>query len=138
MRIIQLLLLCVGFAVTASSSALAAQAGQVSVRAILFVASNEKSPPDPKLAPYEAILRSNLRFESYRYVAEGSATIAAGGKATITLPQGNRVDAESDASGAITVHRGGASVSVARGGPGVVLVGGSSGKGVYGIIVFAR
>lgn len=138
MRIIQLLLLCLGLGLTLSAPVLAAQPGQVSVRAILFVASGEKGPSDPKLAPYEGILRSTLRFESYRYVGEGSATIAAGGKATISLPQNNRVDAESDGGGAITVHRGGASVSVSRGGPGAVLMGGSAAKGVYGIIVIAR
>src|SRR6476659_10177383 len=64
-------------------------AGQAAtVNAILIVASKQPGRTDPRLAAYEGILRDNLRFESFRYVGEGSATVPAGGRGSISLPQG--------------------------------------------------
>jgi hypothetical protein len=118
----------------------AAEKRGATVRAILIVASKERGPADPKLAPYEGILRNNLRFESYRYVGEGTATVAPGGKAAISLPQNNRLELVSEPDGTIMVRRGGAMAAVSPGGPGAVLLVGSAGsKGeVYGIIAVAR
>jgi hypothetical protein len=102
----------------------------VGVRAILFVASKQPGPTDPKLAEYEANIRANLRFESFRYVGEGRATVAPGEKKTISLPQGNRAEVSNE-GGTIRVGPG---VS-----PPAVLMGGSAGKGdVYGIIVVTQ
>jgi hypothetical protein len=66
------------------------------VHAIMIVASNEKGKSDPKLAPYEANLKRILRFESYRAVAEGSAVVAGGGDATVTLTRGHRIELKSE------------------------------------------
>lgn len=77
-------------------AALFAAGGGASVHAIMIVASNAKGGTDPKLAPYEANLRRILRFESYRSVAEGSATVAAGGDATITLTRGHRIELKAE------------------------------------------
>ena len=74
----------------------AASGGATSVRAIMIVASNEKGGTDPKLAPYEANLKRILRFESYRAVAEGSASVAAGGDATVALTRGHRIELKSE------------------------------------------
>lgn len=74
----------------------AASGGATSVHAIMIVASNEKGGTDPKLAPYEANLRRILRFESYRAVAEGSASVAAGGDAAVSLTRGHRIELKSE------------------------------------------
>ncbi len=75
---------------------LSAAGGATSVHAIMIVASNEKGGTDPKLAPYEANLRRILRFESYRAVAEGSASVPSAGEATVTLTRGHRIELKSE------------------------------------------
>ena len=52
------------------------------VRVILIVASNKKAEKDPKLTGFDANLRSLLRFESFRWVAEGTAAVPESGVAT--------------------------------------------------------
>ncbi|MEY4938392.1 MAG: hypothetical protein RIQ93_127 [Verrucomicrobiota bacterium] len=140
MRLIPFLLSCLLFASALPQAASAAAGGATSIRAILFVASNDRGAPDPKLRSYEPVLRSNLRFESYRYMGEGSAAVAPGGSASISLAGGNHVELERDsAGGPAKVKRGGAVVAVSPGKP-VVLLGGPAGsKGeVYGIIVWSN
>lgn len=66
------------------------------VRAILIVASNAKGPADPKLAEYDANLRRILRFESFRWVAEGSAVVPETGSATVTLVRDHKVELTGD------------------------------------------
>lgn len=116
-----------------------AAAGATSVHAILVIASNEKGGSDPKLAPYEPTLRRVLRFESYRAVGEGSASVSGGGTASISLASGNRVDLQSDAGGGVKVMRGGQAIPLSPGKPVVVLGGAAGGKGdAYAIIVTAN
>ena len=67
-----------------------------SIHAILITASNAKTPPDARLAPYETALQRNLPESSFRYVGEGSASLAGNGRAIITLGQGHRVELERD------------------------------------------
>lgn len=74
----------------------AASAGLGRVRAILIVASNEKGPVDPKLADYDANLRRILRFESFRWVAEGTATVPESGTATVSLVRDHRIELAGD------------------------------------------
>src|SRR5881394_2600311 len=81
---------------TALPAMLSAAGGATSVHAIMIVASNEKGASDPKLAPYEANLRRILRFESYRAVAEGSASVPAGGDASVALTRGHRIELKSE------------------------------------------
>ncbi len=109
-----------------------------SVRAIAFVASHESGRTDAQLAPYESILRANLRFESFRYSGESSASVAAGGTASLSLPSGGRVELEGDKAGNVKVHRGGTVVTVSPGRPAVFL-GGPAAKGeVSGVIVMSN
>ena len=91
MKTIRFLIVAVLFA-TLPAILSAASGGATSVHAIMIVASNEKGSTDPKLAPYEANLRRILRFESYRTVAEGSASVAPGGAAAVTLTRGHRIE----------------------------------------------
>jgi hypothetical protein len=107
-------------------------ADSTSVRAILFVASNEKGGSDPRLAPHEPTLRRVLRFESYRFLSESSASVSAGGKARINLP-GQPVEIEND-NGRIRATWNGATVIVPPGRPAVI--GGRPREGgVEGVIV---
>ncbi len=74
-------------------------ADNATVRAILINATNLKREADPKLAPYEAELQRNLPLSSFRYVGEGAAAISAGGRATVTLAGGHRLELEGERSG---------------------------------------
>ncbi len=134
MRLIHLALASLLFAI---APVVGLAAGNTSVRAIAFVASHDRGPTDQQLAPYESVLRNNLRFESFRYLAESSAAVAPGSAATISLP-GGRIRVESDPSGSVRVEHNGTVVTVARGRP-AVFMGGPAGKGqVSGIIVMAQ
>lgn len=66
------------------------------VRAILIVASNVKGAADPKLADYDANLRRILRFESFRWVADGSAVVPENGTATVTLVRDHKIELTGD------------------------------------------
>lgn len=63
------------------------------VHAVLIMASNNKAPADPRLAPYEAELQRNLPESSFRLAGEGSTTVA-GAAAKINLGQGQVVEFE--------------------------------------------
>lgn len=110
-------------------------ADATSVRAIAFVASNQKGPSDRRLAPYEGTLRSNLRFESFRYVGESSAAVPRDGKASLSVPGGGRLELQADKTGTVEVRRGGTVVTVSRGHPAVFMGGPAGGGGVSGVIV---
>lgn len=112
--------------------------GGTSVRAIAFVASNDSGPTDRKLAPYEAILRSNLRFESFRYAGENSTSVPPGGATTLSLPNGGSVRLECDKSGSVKVHRGETVVTVSPGHPAVFMSGRGGKGGAPGVIVMTR
>ncbi len=76
-------------------------ADTTAVHAILITASNEKAAADPKLAPYEAALQRNVPESSFRYVAEGSARVPAGGHATLALGRGHRIELENEKGGGL-------------------------------------
>lgn len=86
--------------VLAAASSVARAAEQASIRAILVTASNEKGQSDRRLAAFEPTLRRILRFESYRFVGEGSASLAVPGKGPISLGDGHRLDLDAESSGA--------------------------------------
>lgn len=94
-----ILALAVASAFTLGGSPARAAEG-VSVRAILISASPQKGKSDPKLAPFEATLRRILRFETFRAVGEASARVSEGGRATLTLAQGHRLELSGDRTGA--------------------------------------
>lgn len=110
-------------------------ASTISVRAIAFTASNERGATDPQLAPYEATLRSNLRFESFHYVGENSTTVSPGGTGKLSVPGGGQLQLQCDPAGNVRVQRGETSVTVARGRPAVFMGGRSAKGGVSGVIV---
>lgn len=122
MRIIPLFVLCLmlcGLPFTSSAAT-----GARTVRGIAFAASHEHGPTDPKLAAYESILRSNLRFESFRYVGESSATLSPGGTASLSVG-GVQVSLQCDKDGNVRAQHGGAQVTL--GGKPNVFMNGSTG-----------
>jgi hypothetical protein len=80
-------------------------ADEASVHAILIMASKDKAPADPRLAPYEATLQRNLPESSFRFVNEGRA--AFGGKsdrAAISLGSGHRIELSGGSRNADGIH----------------------------------
>jgi hypothetical protein len=129
-------LLLIAFVVPLASRA--AQGGGTTVRAILVIASTEKGPSDPKLAPYVGELRGALRYESYRYGGESSATVPAGGKTSLTVG-GRRVELQSEAGGSVFVRAPDGGAAVSPGGkPAVINVGGGSKNEAYFILAMAK
>jgi hypothetical protein len=89
------------------SFVLRADDGQKSanLRAILVSASPKGGETDRRLAPYEATLRRILRFESFRHLGEGRATLAFPGEASLSLGQGHSLALESEnAKGGLRVQ----------------------------------
>ncbi|MBI3885413.1 MAG: hypothetical protein HY302_06755 [Opitutae bacterium] len=124
--------------------------GRVSVEGILLTASDAKGPTDGRLAPYAPTLRRILRFESYRFVGDGAATMAVPGDGAASLGDGHELEISAERSDGRTVH---AKVRWVAGGrtlmstglvlrPGVpaVLGGPSTGKKgeVFAVIVIVR
>lgn len=114
-----------------------AAGGSTPVRAIAFVASNDRGATDARLAPYESVLRANLRFESFKYVGESSISVSPGSRASLAIPGGGSVQLEADASGNVRVNRAGTVVPIAPGRPAVFL-GGEAKGGASGIIVMTN
>ena len=131
MRMIRfaLFLLVAGIALPRIASA----ADGTTVRAILFVASNEKGGTDQRLAPYEPTLRRVLRFESYRFIGQSSTSVSPGGKARIAM-QGEPIEVENE-NGRVKVTWNGTTVVVPSNRPAVIGGRPHGNGGVEGVIV---
>lgn len=116
-----------------------AAAEQVTLKAVMILASDEPSPPDGRLASIEPKLRQVFRYASYRQMGEGSLAVALPGKGTIQLGGGYALDVDAAALEGgrirtqVTWRKGGArllstSAKVQRNSP-TVLGGASQGKG---------
>jgi hypothetical protein len=68
------------------------------VRGILIAASNGQGETDRRLAAYEPTLRRILRFESYRFLGDGRATVEASDKGSISLGEGHELEIEAERS----------------------------------------
>ncbi len=138
MRIVHPLLILLFAAFLAVPHLARAAGAQVSVHAILVIASNERGQTDSRLAPYEANLKSSLGRESFRFVGENTASVAGGGSTTLSLPNGHNLQLSGE-NGRVKVHSGGTDVVLSPGKT-VVLAGRRAGqKGeVYAVIVMAN
>ena len=88
MRLIHRILLTCALLLAASSPALlAAEAGQVTVRAILVSASKDPGKTDRSLSKYESTLRRILRFESFQQLGSGSGRASIPGEGKISVGQ---------------------------------------------------
>jgi len=94
-KIQRLVLSLLALAALAAAPALRA-ADRASVQAILIIASKDPGQTDRRLAPYEGNLRKNLRFESFKFVSEGSAGLDVPGEGRIGLGRGQDVSLEAE------------------------------------------
>ena len=141
-RLILALLLLAAVAGLAPTSARAA--GSVTVRGILISASNEKGESDGRLAAYVPNLKRILRFESFRYLGEDSATLGVPANGELSLGDGHRVELTTESSDGKTVLlkvRWSAGVRheyvLQRGGT-TVLAGPSTGKGAMIAVILVN
>jgi hypothetical protein len=123
--------------------------GHVNVRAMLVLVSNQKGATDGRLADYEPTLRRILRFESYKLVGEGAASVGGAGRSSVKLGRGHTLELaaeKSDGKGVrlkVNWQDGGRSLMntglVLRPGVPAVLGGPASGKGgeVWAVILVA-
>ena len=100
-RLILPLLLLAAASCLATFAQAAEQAG---IKGILLSASNEPGETDRRLAPYEPTLRRILRFESYRYLGEGSASLNVPEKGELSLGDGHRLELETENSDGKAIH----------------------------------
>ena len=100
MKTIRLILL---LASIAALGHLAHAAESVTVKGILISASNESGESDRQLAAYVPNLRRILRFESFRYLGEDSASLAVPAKGGLSLGEGQRVELATESADGKTV-----------------------------------
>jgi len=125
-------------------------ADRTRIQAILISASNEPGQTDSRLSAYEPTLRRILRFESYRFLGQGSVTLSDQAQGHISLGEGQELELTNEDSGGRGVRlrviwlKGGrplmeTGLSLHSGVP-AVLGGPGTGKGddVYAVIVIGR
>jgi hypothetical protein len=100
MKTLRLILLLAGLT---GLAAFARAADAITVRGILITASNESGESDRRLAPYVPNLKRILRFESFRYFGEDSATLSAPGTAELSLAEGQTVHLATESTDGKTV-----------------------------------
>lgn len=82
---------------------LARAAESVTVKGILISASNERGESDDRLAAYVPNLRRILRFESFRYLGEDSASLTVPARGELSLGDGQRVSLTTESTDSKTV-----------------------------------
>jgi hypothetical protein len=120
-------------------------AESVTMKGILISASNESGESDSRLAAYVPNLKRILRFESFHYLGEDSATLAVPASGALSLGNGQQVSIATEGSDGKTVLlkvRWGSvrhEYVLQRGGT-TVLGGSSTGKKgeVYAVILVGR
>jgi hypothetical protein len=78
-------------------------AGGVTVRGILISASNESGESDQRLADFVPNLKRILRFESFKFLGEDSASIGVPGTGKLSLGGGQSVELTTESSDGKTV-----------------------------------
>jgi hypothetical protein len=71
-------------------------ADRASVQGILISASNERGETDGRLAAYEPTLRRILRFESFRFLGEDSASLGVPARERLSLGHGHQLEVETE------------------------------------------
>ena len=94
-----ILLVAVGCLVTTGRAA-----DRANVQGILISASNEPGQTDRRLAPFEPTLRRILRFESYRFLGEDSATLSVPEKGDLSLGDGHRLEITTESHDGKAIH----------------------------------
>jgi hypothetical protein len=91
------------FAACASVATVARAANAVSVRGILISASNESGESDQRLAAFVPNLKRILRFESFRFLGEDSASVAVPASGRLSLGKGHSIELTTESSDGKTV-----------------------------------
>jgi hypothetical protein len=97
MKTTRLLLPLLLLAAVTSLPSIARAADGVTVRGILISASNESGESDRRLAAYVPNLKRILRFESFRFLGEDSATLGVPAGGHLALGSGHRIELASEA-----------------------------------------
>lgn len=92
MKSLRLLCTLLALLTAAGAAPAAPAADHATVRAILVAASNTKGETDRRLAAYEPTLRRILRFESYRFLGEGSANLGVPAAGRLNLGRGHTLE----------------------------------------------
>ena len=82
----------------------AARADSANVRGILISASNESGETDRRLAQYEPTLRRILRFESYRFLGDDSASLEVPAQGSLSLGDGHELEVSTEKSDGKSIH----------------------------------
>jgi hypothetical protein len=83
---------------------LSARAEGASIQGILLSASNEPGQTDRRLAPYEPTLRRILRFESYRFLGNDSASLDVPASGNLALGDGHELEVTTERSDGKAIH----------------------------------
>ena len=102
MKTIRLFLSLALFAAASLATTVRA-AESATVKGILISASNATGESDRRLAAYVPNLKRILRFESFRYLGEDSATVAVPGSGALSLGNGQQVSLVTEGSDGKTV-----------------------------------
>jgi hypothetical protein len=104
MKTIRLILALFLLALASSFTTTAHAAERANIQGILLSASHEKGQTDHRLAAYEPTLRSILRFESYRFLGDATATVGVAEKGHLSLGEGHELEIETESADGKTVH----------------------------------
>ena len=147
MKSIRLVLL---FTAIAGLFSAATAAERARIQGILISASNDHGETDRRLSAYEPTLKRILRFESYRFLGEDSASLAGREASQLSLGDGHQLEVVSESSDGNGIHvrvrwtQGGRTLMntglVLRSGVPAVLGGPSTGKKgeVYAVILLGK
>ncbi len=147
MKTLRLLFLFASFVVCTT---FAHAADQARIQGILISASNDHGETDRRLSAYEPTLKRILRFESYRFLGDDSASLAVPASGQLSLGDGHQLEITTESSDGKNIHvrvrwtQGGRTLMntglVLRAGVPAVLGGPSTGnKGeVYAVIVIGK
>jgi hypothetical protein len=85
-------------ALAAAVAPIAHAAEHARVQGILISASNDRGETDRRLSAYEPTLRRILRFESYRFLGDDTATLGVPANGHLSLGEGNELEIQTESS----------------------------------------
>jgi len=104
MKTIRLMLSLVLLGAASSLATVAHAAERAGIKGILLTASSQPGETDGRLAQYESNLRRILRFESFRFLGEDSASLNVPEKGELSIGDGHRLEVETENSDGRAIH----------------------------------
>ena len=98
MKTTRLTILFFILAMAAGITVTAHAAEHARIQGILISASNDRGETDRRLAPYEPTLRRILRFESYRFLGDDSASLGVPQRGHLSLGEGQELEIETESA----------------------------------------